>query len=79
MCGICIVSGVHGVCVESVLCMMYMVCVCGVCIVPDVHGCVVYILCLTYMVSMGYMVCEVCLRPHGRAGIRQCGRVGEGF
>ena len=56
VCGVCIVSGVHGVCVASVLCLMYTVCVwylycvwcswcvCGVCIVSDVHGVCVWCL-----------------------------------
>ena len=33
--------------------------------------------CVVYMLGVR-VTCVVCLRPHGRAGIGQCGRGGEG-
>ena len=54
VCGVCMVSGVHGVCAVSVLCLVYMVCV--VSIVSDIHGVygvhgvrAVSVSCLVYM------------------------------
>ena len=59
------VSGVHGVCAVSVLCLVYMVCV--VSIVSDIHGvygvhgvCVVSVLCLVYMSTW----CVRCVSGH---------------